>query len=163
MLLALTSEIAAQCELKCEDILTAEKVLSDPHAPPYRWPIDMKENATRFLNAQGLEQYELPDENAFPHLHNYMVMARDRNERNLCRLRREVDEEEARLRYEQSDEYQLDKARQKNEYIQQLLKAQQEKYVAMFKEVQRVSTELHAASLWCLELERKMAANQPEL
>jgi len=74
-------------------------------------------------------------------------------------LRREANEEEARLSYQYSDEEMLDRARQKNEYIQQLLKAQQDKYVAMFKEVQRVSTKLHAASLWCLELER----NQPEL
>jgi len=159
MLQVLTSEIASKCEEKCKDIEHADSVLNDPYAPMHKWPIDMKENAIRFLNAQQLEQYELPDENAYPRLRTYMQLARDRNEKNLCRLRREADEEEARLRNEQSDEYQLEKARQNHEYIQQLLKEQKDKYLTDFKQIQKLSTELYVVSLWCLELERKLAAN----
>jgi len=126
----------------------------------HKWPIVLKDNAFKFLDEQMLDQYELPDENAYPKLHRYMVWTRDLAERKKARLSKEAEEQEARLRYEQSDEFQLEKARQKHEEIQQLLKEQQEEYTKVFKQIQNLSTELYGTYLVCLELERKMAANQ---
>jgi len=152
MALAIPSDVADACEDKCKDIEHADSVLCDPYAPMHKWPIDMKENALRFLGHAKLEQYELPDESVYPKLRKYMVEQRARNEALMFRLRREEDE----LRFMESDEYKLEKAREKHERIQQLLKVQQDQYNAVFKKIQDLTTELHATYLVCLDLERKI-------
>jgi len=150
----LPPQLADACEEKCKDIEHAESVLSDPYAPMHKWPIDLRDNAFKFLDEQDLDRFELPDADVYPKLRRYMLHARAQAEKKMTMLRKEAAEQEARREYEQSREFKLEKARQAHEDAKKRFKWQSEQLSLLERSLAQAWVRCDQLDRECKEAER---------
>lgn len=159
----LCAQTQRSLESALREIAHARRVMSEPHAPMHRWPIEVIESSTARLRdlikvdgakvlMWGVEVNDanLPDASTYPLLRSYLVDIRDQAAKEeTLRLTRVAQAEKERL-YRESPEYKQEQKRLQAEANQIALRKEEERLdalrVEMARSIERIS-ELQAVLL----------------